>query len=154
MILYLGNKLSKHGYNPTSVETLGVRLEEFCTVKQHSHMHNPILRLLHMTYLVFRYRSADLLLIDTYSGWAFWYAVITSQLSRALKLSYVLILRGGNLPNRAKRSPFWVKIIIKHAKEVVCPSDYLAHRMRTYYDRQYQLIPNYLDIDQYRHAYQ
>jgi len=149
MILYLGNKLSKHGYTPTSVETLGKQLEERFVIDTHSAFRNPVLRLFHMIGLVIKYRKADLLLIDTYSTWAFWYAVISSQLARSFNLSYTLILRGGYLPLRVQRSPFWSKIVLKNAKDVVCPSGYLAEYMGRFYDRQYQIIPNHIDLQNY-----
>lgn len=149
MILYLGNKLSKHGYTPTSVETLGIRLEARCTMIRGSEVRNPVGRLLHMMWLVIKYRKSDVLLIDTYSTWAFWYAVLTSQLARFLGLSYIPILRGGDLPKRTKRSPFVTRVLLKNAKSVVCPSGYLLYEMNAFYERDYTLIPNYIDIENY-----
>lgn len=149
MILYLGNKLSKHGFTPTSVETLGVRLEEHFRVERHSSVRNPLLRFLHMIYLIVKFRKADFLLIDTYSAWSFWYAVFSSQLARLFGLSYIPIARGGSLPKRLTRSPFWSRILLKYSKDVVCPSGYLHHHMNKFYHRSYKLIPNFIDIQNY-----
>lgn len=150
MILYLGNKLVKHGFTPTSVETLGVRLEKHFLVVRHSSIRNPVLRLCHMMSLVIRFRQINnILLVDTYSTWGFWYAVITCQLARLFKLSYIPILRGGNLPERFKTSPLFSKILLKHAKEVICPSEYLLNYVDNFYKRSYKLIPNFIDIKNY-----
>lgn len=148
-IIYLGNKLSNHGYTLTSVETLGVRLEANFKMVRGSEAYNPIGRLLHMIWLVFRFRKSDVLLIDTYSTWAFFYAFITSQLARIFNLPYIPILHGGNLPSRAKRSPRFTRMVLKNAKSVVCPSGYLLYEMNAFYERDYTLIPNYIDIENY-----
>lgn len=148
-ILYLGNQLSKHGFTPTSVETLGYRLKEDFTVIRGSHFRNPVIRLLHMCYLTLRHRKSDLLLIDTYSTWAFVYAAITAGIARIVRMPYVPILHGGNLPERAKKSPFWMRLFLKKARAVVCPSAYLLDEIYQFYPRDYKLIPNYIDIEHY-----
>lgn len=148
-IIYLGNKLSQYGFTPTSVEALGIRLEDHFDMIRGSEVRNPIGRLLHMMWLVIRYRKSDVLLIDTYSTWAFWYAVLISHLASFLGLSYTPILHGGNLPSRAKKSPYFTRMLLRNAKSVVCPSGYLLYEMNAFYERDYMLIPNYIDIANY-----
>ena len=103
MILYLGNKLTKHGVNPTSVETLGERLKEMSKVLQYSDKKNSLLRMLDMWFQIFRWRkSVKVVMIDTYSTNAFHYAWTSAAIANYLSIPYVLILRGGNLEQRFK----------------------------------------------------
>ena len=74
-ILYIGNKLSKHGNTATSIETLGAFLEEEgYTLYYASSKRNQALRLLDMFFTTLRYgRQIDWVLIDTYSTKNFWF---------------------------------------------------------------------------------
>ena len=101
-ILYIGNKLSNNGATVTSIETLGVFLEaEGFDVYAASSAENKFLRLFDMLFSVFRYsKKVSIVLIDTYSTQNFYFAVIVAKVCRVLKVPYVPILRGGNLPSR------------------------------------------------------
>lgn len=148
-ILYLGNKLSKRGYTPTSVETLGQRLSNNYEIVTGSSWRNPIVRLIDMIIMVIIHRKAKYLLIDTYSTWGFWYAIVSSQLARIFQLKYIPILHGGNLPSRIGTSPYWLRLLLNKARHVVCPSGYLLEHMKEFVPREYALIPNYIDIENY-----
>ena len=148
-ILYLGNQLSKHGFTPTSVETLGERLREYFDITQASSIKNQALRLLHMWWMVIRCRNYDYLLIDTYSSAAFNYAWTSARFAQLFKLKYIPILHGGNLPNRAKKSPKRIQYFIKHAHQIVCPSAYLKVELEAILGGDYTIIPNFLDIKNY-----
>ncbi|MBU7569681.1 MAG: glycosyltransferase family 1 protein, partial [Flavobacterium sp.] len=89
-LLYIGNKLSQHGFSVTSIETLGPLLEgEGYTLFYASSKKNKALRLLDMVWSTLRLRNKiDYLLIDTYSTSNFWYALLVSQLARLLKIKY------------------------------------------------------------------
>jgi glycosyltransferase involved in cell wall biosynthesis len=148
-VLYLGNQLSYHGYTPTSVETLGKRLSNAIPLVRGSNRKNPILRLLHMWWLTLVHRDARYLLLDTYSSKAFWYALSSAFIANLLQLPYIPILHGGNLPNRLKSNPRPMRWFLSKATKVVCPSGYLLHEMETFYQRNYELISNYIDLEQY-----
>lgn len=141
--------LSKHGFTPTSVETLGSRLSMNFNIIRTSSIKNKFLRLIQMLSVVFINRKARFVLIDTYSSSAFWFAVIVSLLSKILGISFILILRGGNLPNRITSSPLSLRFLLKNAYKVVCPSNYLKSEMNKFYSRNYCLIPNYIDLENY-----
>ncbi|WP_309597703.1 hypothetical protein [Flavobacterium oreochromis] len=103
-LLYIGNKLSEKGYNATTIDTLSFQLEKIgYQVVAVSSLKNPLLRILDMLFSIIKNRKFDYLLIDTYSTSAFWYAFFASQLARGLKIKYIPILHGGNLPNRLKK---------------------------------------------------
>ena len=148
-LLYLGNQLSRHGLNPTSVETLGERLSKDFHLVRGSDKKNPFIRLLHMWSLVLENRNARYLLIDTYSSQAFWYAVTTAWLAQLVGLPYVPILHGGDLPKRIVQSPGILRHFLKNAAHVVCPSGYLQTEMAGFFRRDYTLIPNFIDLKYY-----
>ena len=94
-ILYLGNKLSKHGINKTTVETLGENLSQSgFTVVSYSSKKNSVIRILDMLLGILKHRDSDYILIDTYSTAAFWFAFFGSQLARLLHIKYIPILHG------------------------------------------------------------
>lgn len=152
-ILYIGNKLSKHGNTTTSIETLGEFLEnEGYTLYYSSSKKNKVLRLLHMIFSTFKYAGkVDYVMIDTYSTVNFWYAFIISQLCRLLKMKYITKLHGGNLPNRIKNSPFFCDLIFNNAYAITAPSAYL---MDCFAKRNYKnlvFLPNTIDISKYQY---
>ena len=77
-LLYLGNRLSKHGFNKTTIETLGLHLEqEGFGVYYASNKKSFPFRMLDMMWSVVLYRKqVSYILIDTYSTKAFWYAFL------------------------------------------------------------------------------
>ena len=50
MIIYFGNILSKHGFNRTTIEDLGLKLSEYYQVNLYSSFKNPIIRLFDMLF--------------------------------------------------------------------------------------------------------
>ena len=150
-ILYIGNKLSKHGATTTVMETLGSLLaSEGFTVTYASSQKNIILRFLDMIFTTIYYsRRVDYVLIDTYSTLNFWYAFFVSQTCRLFKLKYVPILHGGNLPNRIKINPKCSGLIFNNANRIVAPSGYLFNAFNVKYSKGLVSIPNTIEIDKY-----
>lgn len=150
-LLYLGNKLSKHGFNKTTVETLGPALEQEDYVVFYSSDKKWFLfRLLDMVSSVIRYsKTVDYILIDTYSTKAFWYALLCSQFARLLKVKYIPILHGGNLPERVKNSRFLSQLLFKYAYKNVAPSGYLKHEFEKLGYANVSYISNAIAITDY-----
>lgn len=150
-ILYIGNKLSKHGNTPTSIETLGSFLEkEGYTLLYASEKQNQILRFLDMGYSVLKYRNkVDYVVIDTYSTFSFWYAFMVSQLCRFFSIKYIPMLRGGNLPYRLDKTPKLSKMIFDYSYKNIAPSGYLMHafEIRNFFNLLF--IPNTINISNY-----
>jgi glycosyltransferase involved in cell wall biosynthesis len=67
---------------------------------------------------------------------------------RRARRPYVLVLRGGSLPDFALRHPRRVGALLGSAASVVAPSRYLAEAMRLYCGR-LRLIPNPLHLPAY-----
>lgn len=148
-ILYLGNKLSEFKTMSSAMETLKPLLREFSEIKSASGKKNQFLRLVDMLYHFFRYGlSSDKILIDVYSTVAFQFAFILGFLSHIFGKSYILVLRGGNLPNRFKENPQIVKFLFTHAYHIIAPSQYLAE----FFNKQgfqVQVIPNIIPFHEY-----
>jgi len=148
-IIYIGNKLSKHGYTPTSIETLGERLKEMYTVKQYSDQRIFLFRILTMFFSVLFANKNSLVVIDIYSSKAFFFAYTTSVACWIRSIPYITVLRGGNLPERMNVSPGMSRFIFKNAKANISPSNYLKKSLMETLNIQSNLVPNYIDIKNY-----
>ena len=150
-LLYIGNKLSKSGNNITSIETLGSFLKnEGFTVHMASSKKNKILRLVDMLWTTLRYGpKVDVVLIDTYSTQNFYFAVSVGQLCRWLKVPYIPILRGGNLPHRLNKSPGLCRKLFDGARQNIAPSMYLFNAFKSEGYTRLNYIPNTIEINEY-----
>lgn len=150
-ILYIGNKLSQHGYTPTSIETLGAFFEkEGYSLFYASTKKNPIMRFLEMGFSVFKYRKqVDFVVIDTYSTVSFWYVFMVSQLCRFFRLQYIPILHGGNLPHRLDSTPHLCQMVFTHSYKNVAPSGYLLDAFQKRGYPNLVPIPNSIDLSDY-----
>jgi glycosyltransferase involved in cell wall biosynthesis len=107
-------------------------MEEGFEVIKSSSKKNKIVRLLSMCFTILIHRkSTDFLLIDTFSTLNFQYALVTSQLARILKLKYIPILHGGNLPARLDKTPKYSKLIFNNSFSNITPSKYLEVEFNT-----------------------
>jgi glycosyltransferase involved in cell wall biosynthesis len=93
-------------------------------------------------------RDANLVLIDTYSTWAFYFAYAGGMLCRLFKLRYVPILHGGNLPHRLEHSPLLCRRLFGNSYTNVVVSEYLRWHLQVKSFRN-ELIPNGIDIECY-----
>ncbi len=149
-LLYIGNNLTRKTKYYSSMELLCQQLKkEGYNLRITSNKVNKFLRLLDMSWTLIKNRNKiDFVLIDTFSTSNFYYAFLTSQLSRIFKLKYILILRGGNLPMRLDHSKTMSNRMFNHSYKNIAPSHYLKFEFEK---RGYQVsyIPNILNIDQY-----
>lgn len=149
-IVYIGNFIANKTNYITASDVLSEMLkQDGYTVSQASSKINKTRRLLEMLWKIFIHRNqTDVVLIDTFSTANFYVALLCSQWARILKLPYINILHGGNLPRRLKKNPFLCKLIFKNAKTLVAPSNYLKI---SFENEGYQvlLIPNIIPIADY-----
>lgn len=150
-LLYIGNKLKHKGHTATAIDVLAPKLvEEGFEVVAVSDKKIKAQRMLHMLQTVWRHRKTiDLVLIDTYSTLNFYYAFTIAKLCRRLKISYIPILHGGNLPTRLQNSPRKSKILFAGAKVNVAPSHYLMEAFKKHGYDNLIYIPNTLQIENY-----
>jgi glycosyltransferase involved in cell wall biosynthesis len=150
-LIYVGNKVSNHGLNVSTIDTLGALLQgEGFKVVMASSKKNILLRFLHMLWVVFVHRKqTDFVLIDTYSTLSFWYAFYVSKLCKYLRLPYIPILHGGNLPYRFSTSRKATSFLVNHAFKTVIPSEYLHSHLKEFDIPRVQIIPNAVELDNY-----
>ena len=151
-LIYIGNELRSRGGTPTSIDTLAPLLrEEGFDVKTASAKKNKLLRLGDMVWLVYRNRkTTDYVLIDTYSTQNFWYAWAVAMLCHRLKLKYIPLLHGGELPARLERSPKASKWLFGKASLNVAPSLYMNTVFQQAGFTNVKYIPNSINIEEYR----
>jgi glycosyltransferase involved in cell wall biosynthesis len=147
--LYIGNKLSATGSTPTSIETLGPKLEEEGYALYYAgSKKNQLSRLIEMFWGILKNRDADVILIDTYSTLAFYFAWMSGALSAFLKTKYIPILHGGALPERFSGSSRLCRQLFGHSYTNVAVSPYLQQSLQQH-GYANVLIPNSIDIEQY-----
>ncbi len=153
MILYLGNKLSKHGFSPSVIEELSPLLSENHHVISASSLRNPLLRIAGMTCLLFKYRnSCNLVLIDTYSTRAFFISCWLAVIAKLSGIPFALFLHGGNLPSRLDRNPMLCKWLFHSASVNISPSLYLQEEFSSR-GFQVSLVPNFIDLNSYSYRH-
>ena len=150
-LLYIGNAISKHGYNKTTVETLGNSFEEGgYNVCYASSKKNQLLRLVDMILTTFKYaKKVDYIIIDTYSTSSFWYAFLCSQIARVFQTKYIPILHGGDLPKRLDSHPKLCKMLFENAYKNVAPSNYLLSEFAKRGFQNVEYIPNSIELKNY-----
>lgn len=150
-LVYIGNMLEGRGGAPTSIDVLPNLLRaEGVEVSTASSKKNKLLRLLEMQKLLFsKAKSADLVLIDTYSTQNFWYAVLSAQVCRWLNLPYMLFLHGGNLGERLQGNPRVSKRLFSGSRCNIVPSEFLLEKFSKKGIANLRHIPNSISIEDY-----
>jgi glycosyltransferase involved in cell wall biosynthesis len=137
--------------NLSSIDILSSLLKEIrFEVFSASDKKNILLRLFDMLYTIYKHRNhTDYVLIDTYSTLNFYYAYFVSLLCSILKLKYIPILHGGNLPNRLKYSPKLSKAIFNNSYLNIAPSNYIKCEFKNFGYRKIICIPNAIELRTY-----
>lgn len=103
---------------------------------------NRVLRMLDTVLtLLCRLWSADVVVVETYSGPSFFLADVASGMARLFGRPVVLVLHGGALPEFSRRFPRWTRRVLARASHLVAPSPYLA-RLANQLRLKVQVIPN------------
>lgn len=149
-ILYIGNFLSKNAgkYEGPNLQVVKfLRLHGF-HVRAVSSQSSIIFRFFNflLSTISARILKFNLIIIDVFSTNAFYFAFAVGFLARLLKLNYVLVLHGGNLPYRFKTNPRLSSFLVLGSSFVVSPSQYLANSCFTIFNRKVFVIPNFLEI--------
>jgi glycosyltransferase involved in cell wall biosynthesis len=149
-VLLVGNFLSGHVGNFSVCEDLAKQLRTAgLNVTTTSDRKPRGKRLLDIVSTVWRKRHQyNVAHVDVYSGLGFGLAEAACFALRAAGKPYVLTLRGGGLPEFAKKWPRRVGRLFQAAAVVTTPSDFLMEHMRSFRDDM-QLIPNPLHLQRY-----
>lgn len=150
-LVFVGPNLGRHpGWVVSQSEIVADLLRrEGYPVRTTSSVRQPMLRFADMAmFLTVWRRRADLALISTFSGRAFYYADWIGRLCKALGLRHGLVLHGGGLPDMAADRGAWMRRVFGRADVLVAPSPFLARTAEALgFDA--RVIPNVLDIDDY-----
>jgi glycosyltransferase involved in cell wall biosynthesis len=148
-ILHIGNKLSKHGFNPSTVETLSLQLSRCYEVSTISDKKIKFFRIFDIiVHLVNNRYKYDYVLIDTYSTKAFYFAYVSALLCRIFKIKYIPILHGGNLECRLSHNSIMSKSVFNYSFENISPSLFLQKIFESYGYKSIH-IPNNIEISDY-----
>ena len=133
-VLLVGKFLNDPRGTPQVCEELASRLLSLgWPVLTTSHKPASVPLLLDMLSTVWRRRHEySVAHVDVFSGQAFLWAEAACLALRSLGKPYVLTLRGGNLPNFARRWPRRTRKLLGSAVVVTTPSRYLLERMLPY----------------------
>ncbi|GLB52060.1 hypothetical protein NBRC110019_10990 [Neptunitalea chrysea] len=143
--------MSGKGKTVTTIEELGMRLEkDGYHIWYASSIENKVLRMLDMVLVFFkRVSQTDIVLIDTYSTFNFYYAVIIALLCSLKKLPYIPILHGGNLENRLRNSHKLSKKLFSKSYTNIAPSRFLETTFKKYGYTNLTYIPNAIELTNY-----
>jgi glycosyltransferase involved in cell wall biosynthesis len=104
-----------------------------------------------MLWTAWTHRSLyDVACVDVFSGWAFFWAELVCDFLKTLGKPYILALRGGRLPEFARKQPLVNRLLLNAAK-VTTPSLYLKEAFLPIRS-DIQHIPNPLEIENYIYA--
>jgi glycosyltransferase involved in cell wall biosynthesis len=148
-VLLIGNFLSSSGASRSVMEDLEERLRSTYRLTCASHYRPGWKRGLHMVWTAIRHCTRyEVAVIDLYSDAAFLWGEAVGIILSLLRRPAVLVLRGGSLPDFAKRHPRRLKACLSRAAVVCAPSDYLRERMLAYRP-DVELLPNPVPVGRY-----
>jgi len=150
-ILLVSNFLFEKGKGSRMVceELAGKLAEEGRTVIKTSNKVARVSRLYDMLHTTWaRRRDYDMAHVAVFSGPAFLWAESTCELLKRLKKPFALTLHGGNLPQFARKHPARVRRLMRSARVVVAPSEFLKEQMKPYAPW-IKVIPNAVDLSHY-----
>ncbi len=147
-ILYIGNFLTEGNRTPGTNELIVQKLKEKYKVYYASSKKSEIQRLFDMLFLITsKGNKNSIILIDTFSSKAFYFAFASGLLSRFYNIKFILILHGGDLPKRlnSRISRYLFKLSFMN----VAVSPYLYSAFFEKGIRNITLINNPIDLDKY-----
>lgn len=141
------NLLSKNGGSRSVLEDLSEHLRVAgYTLVTASPYRNGLIRGMHIvSKAMLRRHQYDLAVVDLYSGRAFLIGEALSVLLKATGCPFVLVLRGGALPEFARRKSRRVKACLERASITLAPSSYLCEEMKPFHG-QLRLLPNPVNL--------
>jgi glycosyltransferase involved in cell wall biosynthesis len=151
-LLMIGNYLSSPRHNRNVWHSLADRLAaDGWSVITTSSREGQLFRLMDMLVTILREKNRYALAqIDVFSGRAFIFAELCSNLLNMLKKPVVLTLHGGRLPEFARQNPGRVLRLLKRAQVVVTPSPFLQQALKQYH-QDIRFIPNPIKLEYYQY---
>jgi glycosyltransferase involved in cell wall biosynthesis len=120
-------------------------------IRTASNKKNIITRFFDMTWITLEARPhKSIVIIDLYSGKrALIYAQWVGYICRIRKVSYCVVLHGGNLPETLRNKAEKINKLLLGAKRIIAPSEYLATEFNQFSN--IQTIPNAIDVNKYQY---
>ena len=149
-LLYISNVLGSRGFSPGIAENLSKKFSDFATVIIVSDKKSPVKRLFEMIFTICnKHGNLDLVLIDTFSGRSYYFAILCSYVCYFFNLKYILVLRGGKLKKEFLRKKLISKKILSNSCQIISPSVYFEKSLKRMQIKT-TYIPNYINIENYR----
>lgn len=103
----------------------------------------------HMLFTVWRHRhSCEVVLVDTFSTQAFWFAYVVAKLCELLKIPFIPVVRGGDFLKRLAVSKEKCDFLFTKSHKNIVPSKFLEfHFSQAGYPVTY--IPNFIELQKY-----
>jgi len=152
-ILYIGSHIPKSRKYVGSGETIANNLSDRgWSIILSSRKEKKLPRLLDMMWTIFSRQNAyHIAIVDVFSGLSFYWAYITGLLLKLLNRPFLLVLRGGALPEFSKSHKKIITSLFSWALKVISPSAYLREKLFVFRD-DIELIPNGLAINRYSYS--
>lgn len=146
-ILFIGSYLSKKRGSKSIAEKLKDLVKTDFPIKLCSRHDNKFLRLLDIIYATISFKG-NKIIVDTYSGQAFFIAEVVSILARLRNKRLILVLRGGKLAEFDIAMPQKISKVFNRAHSIYSPSLYL----KDYFAQkgiQVNYLPNGVDLNRF-----
>lgn len=149
-ILLIGNFLSKDVKTRALCEEFAIKLsKEGYLVYKTSQKKEKIRKLFDILLTIYKLRNKySISIIDLFSAKAFWWGFLSGFFLNLIRKDFIIVLRGGELPDFSKKNGKYVKYLLQRAKRVVAPSEYLKKEMENFRD-DIIVIPNPIEIKNY-----
>ena len=146
-ILFIGNFLSKQKGSIGPSEKLSVDLKLDYKILTASSFNFKLLRLVDFVF-VSLFRIYDKVIIDVYSTFAIYFAIIVAYIAKLKKKIVILNLHGGGLMELYNTNPQLIKLFFNKADIIISPSMYLSS---FFIEKRYNvlLLPNSLKIQMF-----
>jgi glycosyltransferase involved in cell wall biosynthesis len=141
-ILYIGTFVSKKLGSISRAEELEIIFKN--RIKLCSSKENKFLRILDIIKTIFLFKGKKII-IDTYSGQAFFISEIAALVAKAKGLKILTVLRGGILTEFHEKSPQRVSDFFMKCDEIYTPSKFLME----YFNKNgfnVKYLPNWVDL--------
>lgn len=100
------------------------------------------------------YNKSNEIIIDLFSGTSYFYAAFfICVIHSLLKIKYILVLRGGNLPVKIKNRVRIINFIFKNSEFIVCPSSFFQNILKNDLNiKNTIIIPNGINLEDYKNC--
>lgn len=148
MILYFGN--INHRDGKKIGEPISLFIEELSPTIFHESLGLPRWKqLLSAFWLFVKYRKEiKLVHIASYSTLAFYNSIYQAFLCRLFKKKYLVVVHGGNTPQRLKKSVWLSKYLYGNAFKIITPSRFLQTHLKEH-GFEAMAIPNFIPLEKF-----